>query len=490
MCRPIARLLSLLILSCALATPVSSAEPDQCDDAQDSVGAPYSMGCGAKSVCVVSDLLEIKPVNMDTAKGLKSLCLRFTGANGTKLTKPLEVNDTALARPTPLLVPLAPRIERWILAQDFERLVREAPEARLPMEAILTDGTNRRFKLSAIVDVTALWTNGLLPLRITAAECSPCRLGGSLRLTVPQLANWKDATKGDPDTLALVLGNTKIPALKPDVSLADGALTYQLRRQSGKSDNTDAWNLVMRQVLSNPRFGVKAGLADAKGTLAVAPVDSVFDVPGYRGMWSVLFLLGIAILIGMLGRVSGWIAVKDRYEIPDQIVEKRDMPFSLGRSQMLLWTVVVMAAWFFIGMATGDWLSFNESCWVLLGVGTGTVMGSIAIGRPAVLTKLIDEYNAAKTANQQDDTRLHAARSALMAELKSKGWLADVSADYGETMGLHRMQSMLFTFLLAAYFGFEAYQQGAMPQLSSDVLALLGISGGAYVGFKLAGKAS
>ena len=53
---------------------------------------------------------------------------------------------------------------------------------------------------------------------------------------------------------------------------------------------------------------------------------------------------------------------------------------------------------------------------------------------------------------------------------------------------LHRLQMMLWTAILGAIFVITVWQELAMPEFSNEVLALMGLSGGTYVGFKLSDK--
>ena len=50
---------------------------------------------------------------------------------------------------------------------------------------------------------------------------------------------------------------------------------------------------------------------------------------------------------------------------------------------------------------------------------------------------------------------------------------------------LHRVQIFIWTSILAVLFVVGVYRDLAMPQFSDTLLALMGISGGVYVGFKL-----
>ena len=69
----------------------------------------------------------------------------------------------------------------------------------------------------------------------------------------------------------------------------------------------------------------------------------------------------------------------------------------------------------------------------------------------------------------------------------SEGWLTDVlSDDYG--ISLPRVQNLLWTLVLSAVFVRSVLTRLAMPEFDDTLLALMGISSGAYLGFKLPEK--
>jgi len=59
-----------------------------------------------------------------------------------------------------------------------------------------------------------------------------------------------------------------------------------------------------------------------------------------------------------------------------------------------------------------------------------------------------------------------------------------------EGISLHRFQMAIWTVVLGIIFVAAVYNNLAMPELSSTLLALMGISGGTYIGFKFPEKQS
>ena len=238
----------------------------------------------------------------------------------------------------------------------------------------------------------------------------------------------------------------------------------------------------------------QVGLADEKAVIATAASPTRFDPWINNRLAAALATLGaMGLLSGLLLRRSNWSWIRDdRYGVPDTVFTDAGIapvpahPFSLGRSQMLFWTFAVAAATVAIGATTGAWMSINNTALVLLGLGVGTALGSIAAGVPQVVSDALKVYNTAAAGSQ--DRAI--AATALRALLTSSGnWFKDVSSDYGDSRaGVHRLQSIIATLGFGAFFVYRAFSDGVMPTFTDTQLALLGISGSAYVGFKLAGQ--
>src|SRR5262249_14407958 len=55
-------------------------------------------------------------------------------------------------------------------------------------------------------------------------------------------------------------------------------------------------------------------------------------------------------------------------------------PHSLARAQMAFWFLVIVGASLFLWIATGAWHILNDTCLWLIGIGSGTALGSALIG--------------------------------------------------------------------------------------------------------------
>jgi hypothetical protein len=134
-------------------------------------------------------------------------------------------------------------------------------------------------------------------------------------------------------------------------------------------------------------------------------------------------------------------------------------PFSMAKSQLAFWTLIVIFSFLYLWIITGVAPFIGGSTLILLGISIGTTLGA----------KVID-------ASQKDMERHQ--------DQLSKGWLFDVLSD-GAGINIHRFQMLLWTIVMGIYFIHSVFYNLEIPQISDAFLALMGISSGAYVGLKI-----
>jgi hypothetical protein len=133
-------------------------------------------------------------------------------------------------------------------------------------------------------------------------------------------------------------------------------------------------------------------------------------------------------------------------------------PFSLARSQMAFWFFLALAAYVFIWLVTEELDTISDSVLGLIGIGSGTALGAA----------LIDAGQS---------------QAAAARRSTSGRFLRDVLE--GPTgLSFHRFQMLAWTVVLGIIFCASVYNTLAMPEFSTTLLALMGISSGTYLGFK------
>lgn len=197
-------------------------------------------------------------------------------------------------------------------------------------------------------------------------------------------------------------------------------------------------------------------------------------------------------------------------------------PWSLARCQMAFWFVLVTVSYVSIWVTTGALDAISDSALALIGIGTGAALGSVAIDisgdsqskRNDLEQKLIGmqeeaqgieqelQQNQALTPDQKKykERLLHALQHNQM-QIKEKilriiennpsqGFSKDILSDPDGDAALHRIQIVIWTLILGIIYIYSVWETLAMPEFSPTLLALQGLSAGAYLGFKIPDKKS
>jgi hypothetical protein len=254
----------------------------------------------------------------------------------------------------------------------------------------------------------------------------------------------------------------------------------------------------------------------------------------YYGVWAVGAAIVLALVIVfffMLAR-KGYL-IRDNN--PPNPPAGQLKPYSLALTQAAWWFFLVIASFILIYLVTGDYNTISDQALVLMGIGTGTALGAAMVNatkRDSSDTELaglrpeqakLDAEVKKLTANAADiQARITAGgaspnpvdqlalrdNNVALEETKAKlvettkkiddaqaGLTKPVSEGFGKDLltdvngiTLHRFQMAVWTFMLGVLFIFGVYKELAMPEFSATLLALMGISAGTYLGFKIPEK--
>jgi hypothetical protein len=199
-------------------------------------------------------------------------------------------------------------------------------------------------------------------------------------------------------------------------------------------------------------------------------------------------------------------------------------PYSLARSQMAWWFFLVFASYVFIWLVTGDRDTIPVSLLGMLGISAVTAIAAVAISPAAEpLARRRELYDAEIASLDRGiqqlaidlgeaamRTDVHAARfrTALEAKLAalearrtdlaiaraeqsewtSAGWWRDLVSDERGAVALDRLQVVVWSVVMGGIFVSSVMWELTMPEFSATMLALMGISAGTYIGFKLPGR--
>jgi hypothetical protein len=341
------------------------------------VSTIYSATCVGKVECTPADTLDIKGQGNATPGALASLRLRLLPRRDCPAADAEFQMVVGGAAFTPLSLPLAPLLARMASGGSRAALMCSAA-GRATLELSLQPATGAPQTASVSIDLQTLWSGGVLEPQVRAAACAdPCRFDSDVSFTVTGLSAWRAAAGNDTDKLMLTLDGIKVPGLMPryvPLGGGDGKLTFQLQRLADKPESVAAWRTLQESALKSSPAPMALGLTDPKGPLKTLPdadpkLRFAVMAPERRAFCLAFALFLLATAVAAIGASNGWALLRDRYDIPDQLIPPERRSFSLGRCQMLLWTIVVILAWLNGVVATNEWFTVNETALTLMGIG-------------------------------------------------------------------------------------------------------------------------
>ena len=357
-----------------------------------------------------------------------------------------------------------------------------------------------------------------------------CELGETMVLKFKNLDQWCANKDNNLQSLELIIDGRLMPGLHPIAPAPCGnQLRFDLRRLDGDQDvskqNRDAWAAILGGVKQDARLtdvnigieGKPVCFGSAKFTLRVFP------------WYKVWIYLGIALLVVvfLILAISSDL-VRDEGPIDPGPTTNPNTPsggrwrlgrlfgsgsgearptYSLARCQMAWWFLIVVGGYLYIWMVTGERDSLTSGVLILIGISAATGFSSVVIDsnkrdqrialekEEALLKKQLAELAAIvpPPADLQPQTQQRQARIAeidkTLAGLPplpgpSEGFLKDILRDR-EGVSFHRFQMAVWTVVLGGVFVHAVWQKLSMPDFSSTLLGLMGISAGTYVGFKI-----
>lgn len=292
--------------------------------------------------------------------------------------------------------------------------------------------------------------------------------------------------------------------------------------------NREMWSRLLgspfatTQVITVPFDVEYAGRSIMAGT-EEEPLAPSFRLLRYEDEW-MLFGFGAALAVIACVLYIGLRSSALRNRSPVSQVAASDLPFCLGKLQMSVWFCLIFAAFVFIWAVTGQLKSLNPETFILLGISAGTSLAAVMVdqGKQSPAADVEARLSAMGIRDGHDAARLKAlvrggkggheagrhfdiapaegggqgeAAAITLSDLhrryldltepyRSKGFIRDLINDaVGATV--HRFQMLAWTAILGVIYIFRVYWDLQMPQFGTNLLALMGISGGIYLGFKV-----
>jgi hypothetical protein len=334
----------------------------------------------------------------------------------------------------------------------------------------------------------------------------------------------------EPNPTPIPIATPPSDKAKPKPTPDPFLLEFELMRTT---ESRDAWAALLGSPsLTNPFRRVVVSVGDpAKGPLTFSNNNQKPEISlrAYHRRW----LIGMSIAV--LGAIALFVYLAKSTNIirdsnPPSPPEGKQRPYSLALTQAAVWFFLVFGSFLFIGLVTGDYDTITEQALILMGIGTGTALGAAMIDstkrstadsalstlepKKAQLEEEVKQLEAkvqslagattdagkqtlADTSVQLKEKQallkdtiddIAAAKSGLSKPV-SEGFFRDLLTD-ADGVNFHRFQMLVWTVVLGVLFVIGVYKGLSMPVFSATLLALMGISAGTYLGFKIPEKQS
>ena len=347
------------------------------------------------------------------------------------------------------------------------------------------------------------------------------QLDDIVEVRVQDLEKW--AENNDPAKLVPYINGRAIRGNYPEeLHLARGRVIYHLEitpeNKGVWTDLLGAPNAVRRPVTLS--VGLEHESAFDSVHMGENPVTLTVISPLY-GFLALVVIAGTLILLVWLCQRTNIIREPGPPATPGK---KR--PYNLGRAQMAFWFFLIYASYLAIWLITDALDTITSSLLALMGISAGTALGEAIIDNGkdtsrqnqlqdltaekqaleqsvsetqsqvdatnAIATTSVTEQSNRESMNRQlidGRTRLGQIDQQLRtlssqhAPTVSSGFLRDILSD-SSGYSFHRFQIFAWTIVLGLIFVSSVYNKLTMPEFSTTLLGLMGLSAGTYIGFK------
>jgi hypothetical protein len=342
-----------------------------------------------------------------------------------------------------------------------------------------------------------------------------------IEVNLENLEEW--AETHDANKLVPYINGRAIRGNYPDeLHLARGRVIFHLQITP---QNKEVWTdlLGAPSALKRP-VSLSVGLENGSSFESVHLRDNPLPLTVISPVYGLVALAVIGVTLTLLV----WLVRKTniiREPGPPSTPGKR-RPYNLGRAQMAFWFFLIYSSYVAIWLITDALDTITPSLLALMGISAGTALGEALIdnGKDTAKTNQVQDLTAEKQAIEQGisttqteldalntatatsatdqanrdavnrqlvesrtrlgqvDQQLRALNSQQSATV-SGGFLRDLLSD-SSGYSFHRFQIFAWTIVLGIIFMSSVYNSLSMPEFSTTLLGLMGLSAGTYIGFK------
>lgn len=299
-----------------------------------------------------------------------------------------------------------------------------------------------------VVEVTNTSSN------LSTAEMHEAGLQSYVTIRLNKPAPWLRDVRWRSD-VCLNINGLPLPEIRPLFFNNDSMFTFYLER-GDSSTNQIAWDIIQqiseKKITRNVRLSIGTPLLPALPVQKNKATDFTFIIIYKLG----LLAFGV-VALGMIYLLYRF-RKSQLFRSTDNAVGVRtdNGAYSLAKVQLAFWTVIIILCETYIWCITGVLPDLSTSSLILLGLSVGTTALSTAVGY----------------ANE------------LKGQTSSGSFWKDIISDAAGVPSLHRVQMVIWTILIGFYFVRESWLHFSMPDISDNLLILMGISSGTYVAFK------
>ncbi|HEX7286993.1 MAG TPA: hypothetical protein VF532_12475 [Candidatus Angelobacter sp.] len=273
-------------------------------------------------------------------------------------------------------------------------------------------------------------------------------------------------------------------AIDPD-EVTTTLLTYRIVHDVTTKAAQDNWKEILMGSKSRKVLAVSTGLETGAAAQSQATILFTSISTGRAWLFAVVALV-ILFVFFFVAKKTG--ALRDKEPAPAGF-PPQDRAYSLSRCQMAGWTVLAVLAYLFVWLLTGQYnATVPASVVTLMGISLSTY------GLASAVDISKSKTNAAKAQALSAEAAVggagapnpaHVAAAAQRAQVAPTENLVADLATSSEGASLHRLQMIIWTLALMVVFVVTVWKTLGMPDFDSTLLALMGISSGAYVGLKV-----
>jgi hypothetical protein len=344
-----------------------------------------------------------------------------------------------------------------------------------------------------------------------ASTTAQSELDRPITVALSGLQGWMKSTGKSPRDLQLFLAGHKLTKSSPTLaSVHEEFINFHLEIEP---EDRDAWVQILYEARQAADHKIPLSIGSKDNMQAFdSQVDLVLNVYPHYTYLIVVLLIGLLAATLILSVRTD--LLRDGTTAPPPPAR---LPYNLGRVQMAFWFYLVITAFLYVWLVTGEYNTITNSVLALIGISAGTGVAAVLLDKQkvqevatqratletqqtALMARISDLTGANPAPGSQLDQELQQKKNSLtevQAQLAhcppppppaiSHGFFKDILSS-GDGVGFHRFQMAVWTLVFGIIFVRSVYRELAMPNFDTSLLGLMGLSSGTYIGFKFPEK--